>query len=75
MLRATAIGFETFSKAVSLTAAEPSVDMDDVYIPKKTTTLEGVVIVASAPAVSQRAILHSLALPSIRLTPMQPPRT
>ncbi len=54
VLRATAIGFETFSKAVSLTAAEPSVDMDDVYIPKKTTTLEGVVIVASAPAVSQK---------------------
>ncbi len=54
VLRATAIGFEAFSRAVSLTTVEPSVDMDDVYIPKKTTTLEGVVIVASAPAVSQK---------------------
>jgi len=54
VLKATAIGFENFSRPFSLTASEPSVDMDDVYIPKKTTTLEGVVIVANAPAVSQK---------------------
>lgn len=54
VLRTTSIGFEVFLRAFTLTAAEPSLDMDDVYIPKKTTTLEGVVVVASAPAVSQK---------------------
>lgn len=54
VVKASAIDFEIFLKPVSLTTAEPSVDMDDVYLPKKTTTLEGVVIVASAPAVSQK---------------------
>jgi uncharacterized membrane protein YgcG len=54
VLKATSIGFETFLRSIALNDSTPSLDLDDVYIPKKTTTLEGVVIVASAPAVSQK---------------------
>ncbi|MGC4233501.1 MAG: TonB-dependent receptor [Niabella sp.] len=54
VLKATSIGFETLLKPVALNDSTPSLDLDDVYIPKKTTTLEGVVILASAPAVSQK---------------------
>jgi len=54
VLKATSIGFETFLRSIALNDSTPSLDLDDVYLPKKTTTLEGVVIVASAPAVSQK---------------------
>ena len=54
VLRSTSIGFETLLRAVALTDSMPSLELDDVYIPKKTTTLEGLVTVASAPAVSQK---------------------
>lgn len=54
VLHATSIGFEPLYMPLSLTDTTPSLDLDDVYIPKKTTTLEGVVVVASAPAVSQK---------------------
>ncbi|GAB3006914.1 TonB-dependent receptor [Niabella terrae] len=54
ILKASSVGFEPLALPVSLTDSLPDLDLDDVYIPKKTTTLEGVVIVASAPAVSQK---------------------
>lgn len=54
ILKATSIGFENLYQPVALTDTMPNLDLGDVYIPKKTTTLEGVVIVATAPAVSQK---------------------
>lgn len=54
VLKATSIGFETLLRGIALNDSAPSLDLDDVYIPKKTTTLQGVVVVANAPAVSQK---------------------
>ncbi|MEE6188245.1 TonB-dependent receptor [Niabella digestorum] len=54
LLHATSVGFEPLFMSLALTDEKPALDLDDVYIPKKTTTLEGVVVVASAPAVSQK---------------------
>ncbi|WP_300602634.1 TonB-dependent receptor [Niabella sp.] len=54
ILKATSIGFETFEQAITLSDTLRDADLEDVYIPKKTTTLEGVVIVATAPAVTQK---------------------
>ena len=54
VLKSSSIGFETLLRAIALTDSMPNLNLDDVYIPKKMTTLEGVVIVASAPAVSQK---------------------
>lgn len=54
ILKSTSVGFETLLRSIALNDSMPSLDLDDVYIPKKTTTLEGVVVLASAPAVSQK---------------------
>ncbi|HRO83826.1 MAG TPA: TonB-dependent receptor [Niabella sp.] len=54
ILKATSIGFETLIRTVSITDSVPNVNLGVVYIPKKTVTLEGVVIVASPPNVVQR---------------------
>ncbi|MCH5600257.1 carboxypeptidase regulatory-like domain-containing protein [Niabella ginsengisoli] len=61
VLKSTSIGFETLLRSVALTDSMPSIDLDDVYIPKKTTTLEGVVVVASAPAYPKKEIQLSSA--------------
>ena len=54
VLKATSIGFENLEKEITLSDTLRDADLGDVYIPKKTTTLEGVVIVATAPAVTQK---------------------
>ncbi|WP_223710226.1 outer membrane beta-barrel family protein [Niabella beijingensis] len=54
ILKATSIGFETLESNVTLSDTLRDADLGEIYIPKKTTTLEGVVIVATAPAVTQK---------------------
>ncbi|AHF15916.1 TonB-dependent receptor [Niabella soli DSM 19437] len=54
ILKATSVGFENLEQNVALKDSMPDVDLGDVYIPKKTTTLAGVVVVASAPPVVQK---------------------
>ncbi|WP_026309962.1 outer membrane beta-barrel protein [Niabella aurantiaca] len=54
ILKATSIGFENLETRVTLSDTLRDADLGDIYIPKKTTTLEGVVIVATAPAVTQK---------------------
>lgn len=54
VLKATAVGFETLQQPVTVTDSIPDVDLGTVYLPKKTVTLEGVVVVAQPPAVSQK---------------------
>ncbi|ANH84077.1 collagen-binding protein [Niabella ginsenosidivorans] len=53
-LKATSIGFEQLENRVVLADSMPDLDLGDVYIPKKTTTLAGVVVVATAPPVTQK---------------------
>lgn len=53
-VKASSIGFELLLTSVALKDSMPDVDLGDLYIPKKTTTLEGVVVMATAPAVSQK---------------------
>ena len=69
ILKATSIGFETLLKPLALNDSTPSLDLDDVYIPKKTTTLEGVVILASAPAVSQKGDTTQFAASQYKVNP------
>ncbi|GAB3424073.1 outer membrane beta-barrel protein [Niabella aquatica] len=69
ILKATSIGFETLLRSVALNDSTPSLDLDDVHIPKKTTTLEGVVIVASAPAVSQKGDTTQFAASQYKVNP------
>lgn len=54
ILMASSIGFEFLQKSVAVTDSLPNVELGDVYLPKKTQTLEGVVVVASPPAVTQK---------------------
>ena len=54
VLKATSIGFEQLENRVVLADSMPNLDLGDVYIPKKTTTLAGVVVVATAPPVTQK---------------------
>ncbi len=69
VLKSSSVGFETLLKAITLDDANPSLDLDDVYIPKKMTTLEGVVIVASAPAVSQKGDTTQFAASRYKVNP------
>lgn len=69
LLRSTSIGFETLMRSIALSDTVPSLDLDDVYIPKKTTTLEGVVIVSTAPAVSQKGDTVQLAASQFKTNP------
>ncbi|MFT4092428.1 MAG: TonB-dependent receptor, partial [Niabella sp.] len=69
ILKSTSIGFETLFKPVVVSDSMPDVDLDDVYIPKKTTTLEGVVVVSSAPAVSQKGDTTQFAASQFKTNP------
>ncbi|HOZ84460.1 MAG TPA: TonB-dependent receptor [Niabella sp.] len=69
VLRSTSIGFETLIRPISINDSLPDLDLDDVYIPKKTTTLEGVIILASAPAVSQKGDTIQLAASQFKTNP------
>ena len=53
LLRASSVGFEFLQRPVTVTDSVPNLDLGEVYLPKKTVTLEGVVVVSSPPATVQ----------------------
>lgn len=53
-LQASSIGFEFLQTTVNIADTLPDVDLGQVYLPKKMETLEGVIVVASPPAVVQK---------------------
>jgi hypothetical protein len=69
VLKATSIGFETLTRTVSITDSVPNVNLGVVYIPKKTVTLEGVVIVASPPNVVQRGDTTQFSASQFKVNP------
>ena len=54
VLQASSVGFEFLQMPVNITDSIPDLDLGDVYLPKKTETLEGVVVVARPAVATQR---------------------
>ncbi|MBO9617737.1 MAG: TonB-dependent receptor [Niabella sp.] len=69
ILKATSVGFENLEQNVALKDSMPDLDLGDVYIPKKTTTLAGVVVVASAPPVVQKGDTTQFAASQYKTNP------
>ncbi|MFT3902465.1 MAG: TonB-dependent receptor [Niabella sp.] len=53
-LRTTSVGFEFLNTPVIMKDSVRITDLGDIYLPKKTTTLEGIVVVSRPPAVTQK---------------------
>ena len=53
LLKATYVGFEPFTQVVNVAGA--NINLGDIFLPKSVTDLEGVTIVVSKPAASQKA--------------------
>lgn len=69
ILKATSVGFETLRRTIQLTDSLPNLDLGDLYIPKKTITLEGVVIVASPPVAAQKGDTTQFSASQFKVNP------
>ncbi|MFV0604288.1 MAG: outer membrane beta-barrel protein [Niabella sp.] len=54
ILQASSVGFEYLQQPFSLTDSIPNLNLGEVYLPKKTETLEGVVVVYKPPTAAQK---------------------
>ena len=69
LLWATAVGFEPFQQSVTITDSIPDLNLGILYLPKKTVTLEGVVIVASPPAATQKGDTAQFSASQFKVNP------
>ena len=69
LLKATSVGFETLRQPVSITDSILNLNVGTIYIPKKTVTLEGVVIVASPPNATQKGDTTQFSASQFKVNP------
>ena len=69
MLQASSIGYEFLQQPVNITDSVPNVDLGEVYLPKKTQTLEGVVVVYQPPAARQKADTTEFSAAQYKMNP------
>ncbi len=69
VMQASSIGFEFLQMPVNVTDSIPNLDLGEVYLPKKTETLEGVVVVARPPAARQKADTTEFSAAQYKMNP------
>lgn len=69
LFRASSVGFEVLTQVFSLSDSLRHLDVGLLYLPKKTITLEGVVIVAQPPAAKQIADTTQFSASQFKVNP------
>jgi hypothetical protein len=69
VLKATSVGFENLIQPVHISDSVPVLDLGVLYLPKKTVTLEGVVVVANPPNAIQKADTTQFSASQFKVNP------
>lgn len=69
ILQASSVGFEFLQMPVTLTDSIPNLDLGEVFLPKRTQTLEGVVVVARPAMATQRGDTTQFSASQFKVNP------